>query len=662
MPGVGIAKLLPGSTCSQSTTTTIASWFADCLANHHEFRTCRSDLKLHLESGVAIDTLPKTFHDAILICQNLSIEYLWIDSLCIIQDDEADWQKQAALMADVYEGAIITIAAAHAENPTRGCFSNIRAACRGQPLPGYTNTYVRPWPLLQRGWVFQEVSLSPRVIYFGAEEVVWQCRCKVEREGHPNEPWLLEKIRAPVLSLTNYDTTTLDNYWFEVVRRYSSRSLSRQMDCLPAIAAMARRIERLRPRDRYLAGLWQSSLCRGLSWENVVNVPNGAQEEAIKLRLLDGPKALYGVPTWSWASTHRPVYFIGHESPACAEVLNIDYTIDGPAVSGTIRKAALTLRAPLVTLKDIRIKGIQSKDLSTRDIDNALRDTQSKAACELAASSYSWDNHGHGVASDHTQHCFALVLNTTQKAWYSRHFALIIKQVGQTGTYIRLGTVHFHFAGWYIVEQYERECEGNYIQYDEEEVLRAKETYETRFKAHHTFLIFLEPPYATLTMSNSLNYPLLAIPAYYAFSLVPHAYASSILTANGYKINNANPKASLSPDAVKGKVPDAVFQKYQRAENAQANNLEQLPLFAVAILASIIAERTTAAGIGRDVVRGDALGLSTFIAAFFLARSAYGVAYVQIADHSKSFIRSSFYSIGAGLSIYQIYKAAALLG
>ena len=60
-------------------------------------------------------------------------------------------------------------------------------------------------------------------------------------------------------------------------------------------------------------------------------------------------------------------------------------------------------------------------------------------------------------------------------------------------------------------------------------------------------------------MSSALNYPLLAIPAYYVFSLVPHMYAGSILSANGYKVNNANPKASLSPDAVKGKVPDAVY-------------------------------------------------------------------------------------------------------
>lgn len=62
------------------------------------------------------------------------------------------------------------------------------------------------------------------------------------------------------------------------------------------------------------------------------------------------------------------------------------------------------------------------------------------------------------------------------------------------------------------------------------------------------------------------------------------------------------------------------------------------------------------------MVRGDATGVSTFIGAWFLVRSLYAVAYIQIEDHSKSFIRSALYSVGTGLAVYQIYKAAALLG
>ena len=87
-----------------------------------------------------------------------------------------------------------------------------------------------------------------------------------------------------------------------------------------------------------------------------------------------------------------------------------------------------------------------------------------------------------------------------------------------------------------------------------------------------------------------------------------------------------------------------------------------MPLFAVAILASIIAERTTATGLGREAVNGDATGLTTFVSAWFVVRAMYAVAYVQIADHSKGFIRSGLWAVGSGLAFYQIYKAAALLG
>ncbi|KAL6711544.1 hypothetical protein ACN47E_004478 [Coniothyrium glycines] len=161
--------------------------------------------------------------------------------------------------------------------------------------------------------------------------------------------------------------------------------------------------------------------------------------------------------------------------------------------------------------------------------------------------------------------------------------------------------------------------------------------------------------------SSALNYPLLAIPTYYVFSLVPHMYASSLLSSSGYTVDNANPKASMAPDAVKGKVPDEVFQRYRRAENAHSNNVEQLPLFAAAVLASIIAERTTATGLGREAVRGDATGLTQFVTTWFIVRALYNVAYVQIADHSKSFVRSGLWAFGSGLAGYQIYKAAALL-
>lgn len=162
--------------------------------------------------------------------------------------------------------------------------------------------------------------------------------------------------------------------------------------------------------------------------------------------------------------------------------------------------------------------------------------------------------------------------------------------------------------------------------------------------------------------STTVNYNLLAIPAYYVFSLLPHVYAGAILSSNGYHVNNANPKASLSPSSVKGKVPDVVFQKYQRAENAQSNNMEQMPLFAVAVLASIIAERSTVSGLGNTLKGDDATGLTSFIGIWFVVRAIYNIAYVQTSDHMVSFFRSTMWAIGTGLASWQIYKAAQILG
>ncbi|KAF9739465.1 hypothetical protein PMIN06_001070 [Paraphaeosphaeria minitans] len=163
--------------------------------------------------------------------------------------------------------------------------------------------------------------------------------------------------------------------------------------------------------------------------------------------------------------------------------------------------------------------------------------------------------------------------------------------------------------------------------------------------------------------ATGLNYPLLAIPAYYIFSVTPHIYAVQMLKSAGYKIDNANPRASLAPANVKGKVPDAVFSAYQRTESAQTNNLEQLPLFAAAVLASILAERVSPSiRIGGAAGDLDPTGLATFVGAWFAVRAAYNVAYVRIAEHTKSFVRSGLWAVGTGLAIYQFYKAARVLG
>ena len=63
------------------------------------------------------EIIPIAFQEAAIVAQELEINYLWIDSVCIVQDDRDDWLEQATKMADVYENAEIVIAASSSPNP-----------------------------------------------------------------------------------------------------------------------------------------------------------------------------------------------------------------------------------------------------------------------------------------------------------------------------------------------------------------------------------------------------------------------------------------------------------------------------------------------------------------------------------------------------------------
>ncbi|KAI0159720.1 heterokaryon incompatibility protein-domain-containing protein [Xylariaceae sp. FL1272] len=78
--------------------------------------------------------LSKTFQDAVDICQKLQIDYIWIDSLCIIQDDDKDWREQSVQMADIFENAHLTIAATKSPDGNGGCYAVVDLECRGLPV------------------------------------------------------------------------------------------------------------------------------------------------------------------------------------------------------------------------------------------------------------------------------------------------------------------------------------------------------------------------------------------------------------------------------------------------------------------------------------------------------------------------------------------------
>ncbi|KAK6088498.1 heterokaryon incompatibility protein [Seiridium cupressi] len=161
-----------------------------------------ADNAASFEEEIPHEIIPKTFQDAIEMSRRLDIKYLWIDALCIQQDDPVEWRQEAAIMKDVYARSVLTIAAASARNSHDGCFPPINESIpvdltqfeikspdsdSGSLLVrahrGDTQSLTENAPLSTRGWVLQEQILSKRIIYCMSPEFHWQCQCLYETES-----------------------------------------------------------------------------------------------------------------------------------------------------------------------------------------------------------------------------------------------------------------------------------------------------------------------------------------------------------------------------------------------------------------------------------------------------------------------------------------------
>jgi hypothetical protein len=137
--------------------------------------------------GFSLSELPKTFQDAVRVTRELGIEYLWIDSLCIIQWNADDWRREAGRMEDVFASAYCTIAATSAVDSNAGFLARNRGDeyvrvqdARGNQVCICTHMDdfeddVENAGLNKRAWVMQERVLSRRTIHFTANGAYWEC-------------------------------------------------------------------------------------------------------------------------------------------------------------------------------------------------------------------------------------------------------------------------------------------------------------------------------------------------------------------------------------------------------------------------------------------------------------------------------------------------------
>jgi hypothetical protein len=310
-------------------------------------------------SSIPLDDFPKTFLDAVKMTRALGIQYLWIDSLCIVQDDEEDRKQEVNRMTDVYSNAYLTIAADWSPDSDGGLYGAAHTPFRSFQVtdPNGREHTIRVSRtcclksdnvsvLDDRGWVLQERVLSARTVHFGSAEMIWQCAqrssCHCPESDHNrNRPreWLSAMPPPSRATYPEADFREILGYWREnralsnlkedrypnprpfnsktawhsIIEEYSARKLTFNEDRLPAIAGIAAKLPF--PSRTFIAGIWRLWLKEDLIWFTQTQEPSMVSVEYVRL-----PPSY--APSWSWASVAAPVRFITTElqDSLCLEV------------------------------------------------------------------------------------------------------------------------------------------------------------------------------------------------------------------------------------------------------------------------------------------------------------------------------------------------------
>jgi uncharacterized MAPEG superfamily protein len=147
----------------------------------------------------------------------------------------------------------------------------------------------------------------------------------------------------------------------------------------------------------------------------------------------------------------------------------------------------------------------------------------------------------------------------------------------------------------------------------------------------------------SVTMSFA-NLSVYGIPVYYVLSLLPHSYALGLVRSQGSKWDNANPRSTNLDEAVKKSVTADIYGRFERAESAHKNGMENLPVFMAAVILG-------------NMAKLDSTYLNAFTAAFLSSRVVYTYCYITIADRKRSFFRSVIWAVGMLMCMTTIVKA-----
>ncbi|KAH7350979.1 heterokaryon incompatibility protein-domain-containing protein [Rhexocercosporidium sp. MPI-PUGE-AT-0058] len=318
-----------------------------CWGKDSSMRLLRSTIEAWKEE-LPYDELPRTIQDAICTTRRLGIEHLWVDRICIVQDDYEDLKKELSAMARIYQRSFLTISAASAPSAIDGflqyhtqasalmqksrinivyrCPDGVEGTVGMKSKVPYINGEYSPnmKAVDARAWTMQEQILSTRIVHFCTNMLVWNCLCTegghAYVEGAATIPSNLLFTDPAVQPFMDPRQSRFEHLgWTDVVELYTQRELSVPADKLVAVSALAERFAEIYQSSlgyhpRYLAGMWEHDLRISLCWYLNTRLCS-PQRRAVE----------YRAPSWSWASVDGAVITLRRPyRPTACEILAFD--------------------------------------------------------------------------------------------------------------------------------------------------------------------------------------------------------------------------------------------------------------------------------------------------------------------------------------------------
>lgn len=382
------------------------------------------------QRSIPFESLPKTFRDAVEVTRGLGYQYLWIDSLCIIQKSSTDWHRESAFIGDIYSNAILNIAATASVDSNGGLFQGSKSLalnpCRvnlkGNLIDETEFICHRPYewddsieraPLARRAWVVQERMLSPRIVHFAEDQIYWECQSCRDSEISTGFNYSSEDL--DFLAARAVDPVKIYDNWERTVNKYTRCLLTFESDKLVALAGLAHRTcQQLGVEHTdYLAGIWKAQMPTGLLWRILPHVRR-------RKRILER------APSWSWACMNGEIlmprgddfnmgvgldgrvietprrYDDSTKKPYC-QLISADISHLGDPF-GTVTEGSIVLKGPLCAIRTTGPKGDNSIPELSRGkldcIDNAV---------SIMTSSIRWDDEDACVEGMNAQVYFLLI-------------------------------------------------------------------------------------------------------------------------------------------------------------------------------------------------------------------------------------------------------------